>query len=51
MNGASAGLLGFEPVQLSLLPFDLGLLRLKLPLHFRVLILPSLHLITDQRPT
>jgi hypothetical protein len=32
-----------------LLSVDLGLLRLNLPLRFRVLFLPSLHLIADQR--
>jgi hypothetical protein len=53
---ASAGesslsrLLRFELVQLPLLPGNFGVLRLNLPLHIRVLFLPSLHLITDQRP-
>jgi hypothetical protein len=38
-------------VQFSLLPFDFGLLCLYAPLHFFILLLPSLHLIPDQRPT
>jgi hypothetical protein len=41
-------LLRFELVQFSLLSLDLGLLRLNLPLRLRVLVLPSLHLVTDQ---
>jgi hypothetical protein len=44
------GLLRFEPLQLSLLPIYLCLLRLYPALHVFVLFLPSLHLITDQRP-
>jgi hypothetical protein len=41
------GLLRFELVQLPLLPVDFSLLRRYLPLHFFVLFLPSLHLVTD----
>jgi hypothetical protein len=43
------GLLRFKLVQLSLLPFNLGLLRRHSPLHFRVLLLARLYLIADQR--
>ena len=42
-------LLGFQRVQLSLLPIDLSLLRLNLLLHSRILVLALLHLISDQR--
>ena len=41
------GLLRFELVQLPLLPIDFCLLRRYPPLHFFVLLLPSLHLVTD----
>jgi hypothetical protein len=44
-------LLGFQLIELPLLAVDLGLLRLKAPLSFFVLLLPRLHLITDERPT
>jgi len=40
-------LLRFELVQLPLLPVDFSLLRRYLPLHFFVLLLPRLHLVTD----
>jgi hypothetical protein len=43
--------LRFELIELSLLPFDLSLLRLELLLHRRVLPLPGLHLVADQRAT
>jgi hypothetical protein len=41
-------LLRFELIELSLLPFDLGLLHRHPPLYFFVLLLTSLHLIADQ---
>ena len=42
-------LLRFQLVQLSLLPVDLRLLRLKPLLDCRILLLPRLHLIANQR--
>jgi hypothetical protein len=42
-------LLRLELIELSLLPINLGLLRIDAPLHFGVLVLPGLHLIADQR--
>jgi hypothetical protein len=44
-------LLRFQSIQLSLLPINLGLLRLDLSLDVGVLLLPRLHLITNQRAT
>ena|SRR5688500_856896 len=48
-GGRSARLLRLQPVQVSLLPVDLGLLGGKSPLDVGVLLLPLLHLIADQR--
>jgi hypothetical protein len=44
-----AHLLRLELIELSLLPLDLGLLHLHPPLDVIVLLLPSLHLIADER--
>lgn len=46
-----ARLLRLELIELSLLPFNLGLLRRQLLLNCLVLSLTRLHLITDQRST
>jgi hypothetical protein len=45
----SPRLLRLELIELSLLPIDLGLLRIDPPLHLGVLVLPGLHLVADQR--
>jgi len=45
------GLLRLELIEFSLLPFDLSLLRRHPPLHLVLLLLPSLHLVTDEGAT